>query len=148
MAIGDKRRNKEQADKDWQALQDPPRKYTELELKDFGNKIMKFYEDHTLTDATIVSILNWDKMAVAFGAYTVIDYQGKPYYRINAGSDGTCERFNKLNNLWDQYQDFLRRTDWIANKRAEEYQKLAEEVTPDPLTELFADPAELSPVID
>lgn len=146
MAIGDKKRLGRQADEDWAAM-NPPRKYTELELRDFGNKIKKFYEDHTLNDGTVVSILNWDRMAVAFGGYTVIEYQNKPYYRINAGIDGTCERYNKLLNLWEQYQDFMRKGDWIEARRAEDMEKMAEEQPMDDvLVELLADPAELSPV--
>lgn len=132
MAIGKKSRL--EVEKNWDALTKEERVYSDRELKDFHEKIQKFREKKVLTTGEEINPLNWNKMAVAFGAYTVIEYQGKPYYRGAGKPDGECRRMYILDNLWKQYQDWCRRTDWLDQKKIDEYDKLAKEASLDELS--------------
>lgn len=129
MPIG--HRNKSQVDKDWESFDPPKRIYSNVELRDFEAKIQRFYEEKEI-DGEKVMILNRDKLMVAFGAYTVTEYMGKPYYRANGGVDGNCARFHAFNNLWNQYDSYLQRRDFAKEQDAKQHAQMALAVIPTP----------------
>lgn len=107
MPIG---KGKTQAEKDWEAL-DAPRLYKDVELKDFHNKIQKFCVDRTLSTGEVVKVLDWNEMAVAFGAFTRVVVGSNTYYMAGGGPEGNTKRSDALVNLWGQYQSYRIRKD-------------------------------------
>lgn len=127
MPIGKRRLSSSpQADKDWQALDSGPKMYNDAQLKNFHDKIQRFKVEKVQTSGETLLVLNWDEMAVAFGAYTrLILPNGHKYYRAAGGPEGVTSRFAVLANLWGQYQDWGQKQDWIAQKRLDDYAQMA-----------------------
>ena len=105
------------------------RTYSDRELQDFHNKIQKYHEPKTIQNPNAEDfgqtylILNFNKLAVAFGAYREVDGSNGAKYYLS-----TSERYLQLNNLWKQYEDYRRRLDWMADKEAERLEQVAETV--------------------
>ena len=110
------------------------RTYSDRELQDFHNKIQKYHEPKTIQNPNAEDfgqtylILNFNKLAVAFGAFRIVeqgtDPEGKPvkYYL------STPERYLQLNNLWKAYEDWRKKMDWVAEKEAERLEQVSETV--------------------
>lgn len=101
-----------------------PRIYTRFELEDFHQKIKRFRgEPRTLEDGTVAQKFDHQALQVAYGACRKVESgAGKFHYLYDS------ERFLALDNLWNQYEDWRRKQDWIDNKRSEGLEKIAEEV--------------------
>lgn len=96
-----------------------PRKYSDVELRDFHNKIQQFWEiPRTLADGQIAQKFNYEELAVAYGAAR----KDREHYLYKP------ERYAQLNNLLNQYEDWKKKQDWIENKKTEELESMAEEV--------------------
>lgn len=118
------------------------RVYTEAELKDFHNKIQKFYEEDSLTNGEIIRVLNRKKLLQAFGA--IGPTGGIILTNIVRNKYGSIESYDKptrqetFDNLWDQYIWWKGGLDWkkeMYNKKQEEhYEKLALETDENMLT--------------
>lgn len=97
------------------------RKYSEAELKDFHQKIQRFWlEPRTLEDGTVAQKFDWDALAVSFGACRwVPGANGGRHLMANS------ERYAALVNLWDQYRDFRSKRDWVEERKNEELEMMA-----------------------
>lgn len=83
----------------------PKRQYTEAELQDFHNKIQRFYKDKTQTNGEVLSILDFNELAVAYGAFVKRPGSGGKDYYLRAAHDGIgLTRYEQLNNLMNQYE--------------------------------------------
>lgn len=113
---------RENVDKAW-AEMSPPRIYRASELEDFHKKIQRFGDEpRTLQDGSVAQKFRWDDLAVAFGAMRVVKgAMGMSHYL------GIPDRYEVLLKLWDQYGDWRRKQDWIAEQRGEAYQQTASE---------------------
>lgn len=106
----------------------PKRIYSDSELQDFHNKIQKFWDAPREVEleggmsGTAKKFRHQD-LHVAFGAARKVQQGNKSRYLYDS------ERFNQFNNLWDQYEDYMKKQDWIENKRVEELEKVATEVS-------------------
>lgn len=123
---------KNQKDKDVIEF-DAMRVYTDAELLDFHNKIQRFYEPKTIHDPSskdcgkTYQIFNYDKFGVAYGALVEREGAfGQIHYLAVDGSHPT--RYEQMWNLLDQYWSWVKKQDWIENKKLESYAKLEEEV--------------------
>lgn len=85
----------------------PYRVYSDSELKDFDQKIQRFYKDKIQTDGSTLKILDFNELAVAYGAFVKRDAgNGKVYY-LRAKHDGFgLTRFEQLDNLMSQYDQW------------------------------------------
>lgn len=125
MAIGKRRgEGSTQADKDWAEL-NPTRIYNDAELRSFHQKIQRFYEDRTLTTGEVVRVFNYDEFAVAYGAFSKLVVGKVTYYRARANVNGETTRYGEMNNLMHQYDDWRQKNDWVAAKRAEDFEIMA-----------------------
>jgi len=105
------------------------RVYSDKELQDFHNLIQKYHEPKTIQNPNAEDfgqtylILNFNKLAVAFGAYREVDGSNGAKYYLS-----TSERYLQLNNLWKQYEDYRRKLDWVADREAERIGQISESV--------------------
>lgn len=91
------------------------RKYSDFELKNFHNKIQRFWlEPRTLEDGTVAQKFDWDALAVSFGACRWVPGAGAGKHLM-----ATSERYAALVNLWDQYRDFRTLQDWKLERETE-----------------------------
>lgn len=104
-----------------------PRHYYDHELADFHKKIQKFWNEPR--EVILPNGLSgtarkfrWDDMAVAYGAARKVQHGTRHVYQYNS------ERYAELNNLWTQYQDWLRKQDWIEGKLEEHLEATASEI--------------------
>lgn len=119
------------------------RTYSDTELRDFHNKTQRFYKEKTRTDGSSVKILDFNELAVAFGAFSKTDAGGgRFYYRAiakekivkkNRAGETYLDtehptRYEQLANLWSQYEDWQRKQDWIENKNVEALQETASQI--------------------
>ena len=122
-----------------QALEDfskPERVYSDTELRDFHNKIQKFWDAPREVNAVafgkkvegVAQKFRFEDMAVAYGAARKVEQGKKPdgspvvYYLYEP------IRNRQLDNIWKQYEDWQKKQDWIDNKNSEGYEKLAEQI--------------------
>lgn len=112
------------------------RTYTEQELKDFDVKIQRFYEPrvHSKT-GEIHSILNYDKLGVAFGALVeIVGSKNKVAYaipnttKLEGGEISGHERYVQLWNLVEQWKFWKRGLDWKKEKAATYQEKAYEQM--------------------
>ena len=116
-----------------QALEDfsvPQRIYSDHELKDFHNKIQKFWvgEPRELNSVAfgvkiegLAQKFDHEELAVAFGAAIKVKH-GKGYVYLHN------ERSKVLQNLWKQYEGWRQKQDWIGEKNVERLEVMAEEI--------------------
>lgn len=117
--------NNKKAEKDWADLGGGPRMYNDAELKDFHRKIQRFTVMKTPEEGEPYKILDFNELAVAFGAFSKTPGpDGVMYYRALGGSTGETKRYYILNNLFNQYQDWQRKQDWVEIKRLETFEAM------------------------
>lgn len=109
------KRNNEQT----QHAPSPKRIYTPSELKKFHDQIQKYHEDKKIQNSEspdfgkIFKILNWEELAVAYGAMVKRPGNGKGFYYLAARHDGPgLSRFHQFLNLMDQYNYWLAGVDY------------------------------------
>ena len=117
----------DQADKDWADL-NPPRVYNDAELKNFHQKVQRFYKDKTLTTGEVIRVFDYDEFAVAFGAYTKTVVGKSVFYRAAGGPSGDTSRSTVMYALLQQYDDWRRKGDWAESKRAEDFDFMAQQM--------------------
>lgn len=109
------------------------RKYTDIELNDFHNKIQRFWGEPREVNlpngfSGTARGFNHEELAVAFGAARKVQQGSKPdgslhfYYLYNP------DRYRVLLNLWKQYESWLQKKDWIENKENAQLEQIAEQV--------------------
>ena len=108
--------------------------YTEEELKKFDGMIQKYFEDQTLSNGEVVRVLNYKKLAIAYGALSkdggvIITGIVRKYGSIESYTRPT--RYEQFENLMAQHDYWKSGLDWkkkIFEKRQEEhYEKILEE---------------------
>lgn len=108
-----------------------PRVYTESELKDFHNKIQKFWDEpRELNGVSVAGMtvsgtaqkFRHEDLHVAYGAARKVQHGKTFVYQYNS------ERYAQFNNLWSQYEEWRKKQDWIENKNLEALEKTAEEI--------------------
>lgn len=118
-----KRAQRKQAQEDFDAI--PMRVYAESDLQDFHKKIQRFWSEPREVVLSkgmsgTAQKFDHDALAVAYGAARKVDSgAGKFHYLYSP------ERYGQLNNLWNQYDAWRKKQDWISNKNAEESAKSA-----------------------
>lgn len=91
------------------------RKYSDVELRDFHNKIQRFWcEPRTLASGEMAQKFDWDALAVSFGACRWVPGAAGGKHLM-----ATSERYAALVNLWDQYKDFRTLQDWKLERESE-----------------------------
>ena len=109
------------------------RQYTETELRDFDQKIQRFWgETHQVNLANGFSgparKFHHEELHVAFGAARKVERgvksDGTPhfYYLYNP------ERQETFVNLWNQYESWMQKKDWIENKENAQLEQMASAV--------------------
>ena len=126
MPIRDKK-----AEKEFEAI--PDRIYTHVELQDFHNKIQRFWDEprEVVLDKGMSGTarrFRYEELHVAYGAARKVE-QGKKvdgspvyYYLYNS------ERNRQFNNIWNQYESWRQKQDWIENRENVQLEKIAEEI--------------------
>lgn len=111
--------------------------YTDIQLKDFHNKIQRFYEDYTDSfSGKTFKVLQKDKLLKAFGA---IGPTGgivlSNITRHKSGSIASYDRptrMEQFDNLWKQYEDWKWKNGLVKEspvfKRTEALEKMAEQM--------------------
>lgn len=107
----------------------PKRTYSDSELKEFHEKIQKFWGDpRILENGETARKFYWEELGVNYGAFSrwnkrdrfndnvkalemVKDGHHFTYMAV-AGPDGSGKRFHQFINLWDQYNWWLSGNDW------------------------------------
>ncbi len=109
------------------------RKYSDQELSKFNDMIQKFYCDHELQagpqKGEIVRVLDKYKLAVAYGAMVVKDSFGCPVYRIIGDEVEGTQRWDQFENLMDQWSWWKAKNVYGEEKRIEELDQIAEQMT-------------------
>src|SRR3990167_11002675 len=104
-----------------------PRVYLDHELRDFHNKIQKFWDEPREVNEIVfgrkvegkAQKFRHEDLHVAYGAARKVQH-GKVYvYQYNS------ERYGQFNNLWKQYEDWQQKQDWIENKNLEAMVEIA-----------------------
>lgn len=86
----------------------PKRTYSPLELKEFHDRIQKYKEKKTLKDGSVIEVLNWEELAVSYGAMVKRPGNGKGFYYLAAAHDGNgISRYAQFTNIMDQYDWWL-----------------------------------------
>lgn len=102
------------------------RVYTKDELERFDKSIQRFYEDYTIETGVekgkIVKVLNYPKLSTAFGATSE---RGAVILGDNP------IRQEVLENLMNQHGWWKNGKDWAENKRLEELNEMAKEISED-----------------
>ena len=105
------------------------RTYSEAELRDFHQKIQRFWDEPREINAVVfgrkidgqAQKFRHEDLHVAYGAARKVQHGTVFVYQYNS------ERYAQFNNLWSQYEDWRKKQDWIEGKRGEELDKLAEQ---------------------
>lgn len=103
-----------------------PRVYQPNELRDFHQKIQKFWgepREVRLDDGMsgTAQKFNHQELAVAFGAARKVKHGIGYVYLYN-------DRNKDLVNLWNQYEDWRKKQDWVEDKKTEELEQIANEI--------------------
>lgn len=105
----------------------PIRVYSDSELRDFHDKIQKFWEEPREVDLPggmggTAQRFAHQRLHVALGAAKEVKHGNTTVHLYN-------DRYKDVFvNLWSQYEDWKRKQDWIADKRAEELAGLDHQV--------------------
>lgn len=107
-----------------------PRTYLDHELRDFHNKIQRFWDEPREVNAVVfgkkvegkAQKFRHEDLHVAYGAARKVPHGKHFVYQYNH------ERYEQFNNLWSQYESWRQKQDWIENKNIEELGKVAEEI--------------------
>lgn len=113
-----------------QALEEfskPQRVYSDYELKDFHQKIQRFWDaprEVVLPKGMSGTAQKFrhEDLHVAYGAARKVPHGKTFVYQYNS------ERYEQFCNLWNQYESWKQKQDWIENKRTEELEKVAEQI--------------------
>lgn len=105
----------------------PERLYSDQELQDFHNKIQKFWD--TPRQVILAEGMSgpaqkfrYEDLIVSYGAARKIKHGRTFVYQYNS------ERYNEFSNLWNQYEEWQKKQDWIESKQNEGLEKMAEEI--------------------
>lgn len=105
----------------------PERVYTDTEIRDFHQKIQRFWGEPRQVEVSKVGPgtaqkFDHEALAVAYGAANKVQHGLKFVYLYNS------ERYRQFANLWNSYEAWRKKQDWIENKRGEDMEKIAESV--------------------
>lgn len=104
------------------------REYTSSELSDFNQKIQRFYKTKVTRKGESLKVLDYDSLAVAFGAFVKRKHIEKDNYAIANGADRPT-RFDQFCNIMDQWGRFMAGTDskreFAIKKQEAAYEQLA-----------------------
>lgn len=116
--------------------------YTEDELKKFNALIQKYFENHTLSNGEVVRFLNYNKLAIAYGALSknkgvILTNIVRKYGSIESYTRPT--RYEQFENLMIQYGFWKNGVDWkkkiFEKKQDEYYEQILEETGSEQLAE-------------
>lgn len=114
-------------DQDIEDFSPPQREYTDTELRGFHDQIQRFWDaprEVVLArgmSGTAQSFRHQD-LHVAYGAARKILHGKQFVYQY------TSERYREFCNLWDQYESWRGKQDWIDMKQAEQLEGMAEQI--------------------
>lgn len=124
-------KNKKEIEEDF----DPPRIYSESELKDFHQKIQRFYVPKTLSTGEVITKFLHNDFAVAYGAMvknkgadSVWQYAIPNRTKVGENEMEGRKRYEQMSNLLKQHEDWKRKNEWVENKKVEELEKMANEI--------------------
>ena len=120
MPIRDKK-----AEQEFEAI--PDRIYTHVELQDFYNKIQKYWDEPREVElkdgmSGIAQKFRHDDLHVAYGTARKVDSGGGRFHYLYSP-----ERNRQFNVLWNQYESWQRKQDWIEKKESEAMSEIAEQ---------------------
>lgn len=92
-----------------------PRQYADYELKDFHEKIQRYWDaPRRLENGTTAQKFRWNDMAVAFGALRKVSGSNSGFHYL-----AHPDRYDILANLWKQYENWRGKQDWVEGKKTE-----------------------------
>ena len=109
------------------------RNYSDAELKNFHEKVQKFYFDYTLVTGEVIRVIDKKKLMIAFGALTpsgatIVDEVSLPPNRLQ-----------QFDNLYEQWQKWKARVGMDKGsyqfKNLQQLDKIAEQMTVEPTPE-------------
>lgn len=109
------------------------RVYTDAELKDFHEKVQKFYFNYTIQNGKVIRVMDKKKLMIAFGALS------KSGAVITDEVSLPPNRLQQFENIYEQWQYWkakvgLDKGSWNF-KKLEQLDKMAEQMTIEPAPE-------------
>jgi len=109
---------------------DAPRIYTDTELRDFHQKIQKFWDEPREVNGEafgkringVARRFRHYDLHVAYGAAKKVRHGQHDVYLY------IPDRYHQFENLWQQYEDWRKKQEWIENKNLEALDNIAEEI--------------------